>query len=123
MPSFNQKIALRIWIVSILLAIILGTVSWFLAINAAEELSKGFTIEAASNLIKKGDSFIGDQLMFPEEADRVVKNLVRYGIFDVVEIYSSDGNKLAEYGDAPSEVGHSMMGTHHARLLGLKGPI
>ncbi len=123
MLSFNQKIALRIAISSILIAIVLGIASWFLAFSAAEELNKAITIETAQHLTERDVAFSSNQYIFPEEADRAVKILVRYGIFDVVEIYSSDGNKLAEYGDAPSEVGHSMMGTHHARLLGLKGPI
>ena len=120
MPSFKQKVALRISIVSILLAIILGAASWFLALNAAEELNKGFTIETASHLMEKEGGFSSDQLMLPEEANRVAKNLVRFGIFNVVEIYNSAWDKLAQYGEVRNTVEHSMMGDHHSMPPGLK---
>ena len=120
MPSFNQKIALRIGLVSIVLAITMGYFTWLQAFNAAEELNKGFTKHTSAHLMEKDGPFSGEIYLHQEDAALAVKNLVRYGIFNVVEIYDADWHKLAEYGDTPSEIGHSMMGAHHPRPLGLK---
>ena len=119
MPSFNKKIALRIGLVSILLAITMGYLAWLQAFNAAGDLNKGLTIETADRLMKKDGPFSSEFYLFHEEAGIAANYLVRYGIFDVVEIYDVDWNKLAEYGDTPSETEHSMMGLHHIKQPGL----
>ncbi|OWS69243.1 hypothetical protein CBI30_10470 [Polynucleobacter aenigmaticus] len=123
MLSFNKKIAFRIGLVSIVLAIAMGYLAWLQAFNAAEELNKGLTVQTSHQLMEKSGGFSGELNAFREEAAVTVKSLVRYGIFDVAEIYDANWQKLAQYGDAPSEIGHSMMGLHHPRPPGLKDTI
>ena len=53
MPSFNKKIALRIGLVSIILAITMGYLAWLQAFNAAEELNKGLTKHTPAHLMEK----------------------------------------------------------------------
>lgn len=120
MPSFNKKIALRIGLVSIILAITMGYLAWLQAFNAAEKLNRGLTQHTSAHLMEKDGPFSSEIYLHQEDAALAVKNLVRYGIFNVVEIYDAEWHKLAEYGDTPSEIGHSMMGAHHPRPIGLK---
>ena len=123
MSLINRKIATRIGLISIVLAISMGYLAWLQAFNAAEELNSGLTVQTSCHLMEKNGPFSGELSLFREEAALAVKSLVRYGIFDVVEIYDANWQKLAEDGSATSEIVHSMMGTHHSMPLGLKDTI
>jgi HD-GYP domain-containing protein (c-di-GMP phosphodiesterase class II) len=123
MPSFNKKIALRIGLVSIALAITMGYLAWLQAFKAAEELNRGLTLETSHRLMEKNLADGSEGILSREDPEEVAIELVRYGIFDVVELYDANWQKLAQYGEAPSEIGHSMMGPHHPRPPGLKDTI
>lgn len=123
MLSFNKKILLRIVLASTALAMIMGYLAWLQAFHIAENFNKGLTVETANRLMEKSGADGGESILSREGPEELVIELARYGIFDVVEIYDANWQKLAEHGDAPSEIGHLMMGPHHARPPNLKDPI
>lgn len=93
MPSFNKKIALRIGLVSIALAITMGYLAWLQAFKAAAELNRGLTLETSHHLMEKNGGFSSEGILSREGPAEVVVDLVRYGIFDVVEIYDANWQK------------------------------
>ena len=102
MNSFNRRAATRIAAVSLLLAIVVAPVAWFLSTEGAEDEVVALAMEESHNLIEHSGAL---QLTGPDaplHAGAAVKTLVG-GIFDIAEIYDAHGEKLAEAMTAEGE--------------------
>ncbi|WP_216196272.1 HD-GYP domain-containing protein [Polynucleobacter sp. UB-Tiil-W10] len=112
MTPINKQLILRIGTVSLVLSLVLGFFSYYLAIYGAERFTVGLAIQTARQLIEKDGPFEGDTVFTKKEAEIAVKNLVIYGFFDVVEIYDKNWMRLGEYGSDASEAVHQELGMH-----------
>ena len=114
MKPISKQLVLRISIVSVTLSLVLGFCSYYLAIYGAERFTVGLAIQTARQLIEKDGPFQGSGVLVKSEAEKAAKNLVIYGIFDVVEIYDKNWIRLGEYGSEASERVHQELGMHGA---------
>lgn len=92
MNLFQKRTALRIAAVSLLLASVASPVAWFVAREAAEESIVSLAIEESRKLHRTID-LSGSQAS--EHAEMVAKT-ISGRLFDIAEIYNSQGVKLAE---------------------------
>lgn len=97
MSTFNQKIGARIAMVSLFFAFACGLIAWHLALYNAERLTASLTVEATKQLVGGGGPLYKVSQITPEAANKAAKNLVTYGIFDSVEIFDPNWNRLASY--------------------------
>ncbi len=95
MNPFRKLAAIRIAAVSILLASIASPISWFIAREKSEETIIALATEESRGLI---DHFNAADLTGAEAAQRatLAAKSISGGLFDIAEIYDSDGRKLAE---------------------------
>ena len=118
--SFNQKLALRISIISIVTAVILGGISWYLAFNRSEDLTKGLTLEAAQHLTDRNSPFTHSITIMDEEASQASTNLVKFGIFDLVQIYDANFKILGSYTDELNDSVNLYSKAKQAQEIGLR---
>jgi HD-GYP domain-containing protein (c-di-GMP phosphodiesterase class II) len=97
MNSFNQRTAVRIAIVSLLLAAVASPVAWFVAHRNAEQATVSLAIEESRRLLHL-HHFDSIALSGPEAGKpaRKAAEALAGGLFDIAEIYNQDGVKLAE---------------------------
>ena len=95
MNPFRQRTAIRIAAVSVLLASIASPASWYVAREAEEEGIVSLAIEESGRMLRHYDAI---DLTGPDAAAHAViaAKTISGGLFDIAEIYSSDGRKLAE---------------------------
>jgi HD-GYP domain-containing protein (c-di-GMP phosphodiesterase class II) len=94
MNSFKKRAAIRIAMVSVILAALAGPVSWHVSINNAEESVVSLAIEESNRLLRhhKALGLSGpDAALRAAEAARAISG----GLFDIAEIYDSKGTKQA----------------------------
>ena len=93
--SFRKKAAARIAMVSIALASLASPVSWYVSLENAEKSTVSLAIEESHRLLRHHDA-LGlagpDAAQHAAEAARTISG----GLFDIAEIYDSNGIKLAE---------------------------
>ncbi|CAG0938865.1 Cyclic di-GMP phosphodiesterase response regulator RpfG [Gallionellaceae bacterium] len=93
--SFRKKVAIRIAMVSVVLASLASPVSWYVSLENAEKSAVSLAIEESRRLLRHHDAL---DLTGPkaakhaEEAARAISG----GLFDIAEIYDREGIKLAE---------------------------
>jgi HD-GYP domain-containing protein (c-di-GMP phosphodiesterase class II) len=95
MNPFQKRTALRIAAVSVLLASLASPLSWFVAQERAEENVVALAIEESGRLLHHHNAL---DLSGPDadvQAIAAAKVIVG-GLFDIAEIYDSQGRKLAE---------------------------
>ena len=95
MNAFNKLTAIRIAVVSILLAAIASPVAWFVVRENAEESTVLLAMEESQRLLHHFGAF---SLNGPDAAAHATTaaNTIAGGLFDIAEIYDRDGNRLAE---------------------------
>ncbi|MBL0142559.1 MAG: hypothetical protein IPP91_10795 [Betaproteobacteria bacterium] len=95
MNPFRKRAAIRIAAVSILLASIASPVSWLIAREGAEEAIIALATEESRSLI---DHFNATDLTGEEATQRatLAAQSISGGLFDIAELYDSQGRKLAE---------------------------
>ena len=95
MNSFQQRTAIRIAAVSVILASVASPASWYIARERAEQAVVALAIEESRGLLDHHDAInlAGPDAL--EHATRAAKSISR-GLFDIAEIYDSQGRKLAE---------------------------
>jgi HD-GYP domain-containing protein (c-di-GMP phosphodiesterase class II) len=92
---FRKRAALRIAAVSVLLASLASPLSWFVAREGAEETVVALAIEESGRLLHHHhalDLSGPDALAHAAAAAKTISG----GLFDITEIYDSQGRKLAE---------------------------
>ena len=95
MNPFNRRTAIRIAAVSTLLAAIASPLAWFSSQESEEESIVALAMEESRHLLdfNKAVSLEGDDAR--QHAELAAKDIAN-GLFDIAEIYSRDGLKLAE---------------------------
>jgi len=95
MNTSKKRTAFRIAVVSILLAALASPVAWFVASERAEEGIVSLAIEESGRLLHHYDAIdlSGPQAL--AHADVAAKT-ISGGLFDISEIYNSQGQRLAE---------------------------
>jgi HD-GYP domain-containing protein (c-di-GMP phosphodiesterase class II) len=106
MNPFNQRTAIRIALVSLLLAAVASPVAWFVAHRNAEQATVSLAMEESRRLLHL-HHFDSIALSGPEAAKPASKaaEALAGGLFDIAEIYNQDGEKLAE---AMTDVGRAL---------------
>lgn len=96
MNSFNKRTAIRIAIVSILLAAIASPLAWFVAHRDAEKGTVALAMEESRRLLHL-QHFDAAALDGPEAGAHASKaaTALAGGLFDIAEIYNRRGEKLA----------------------------
>ncbi|HJV51092.1 MAG TPA: HD-GYP domain-containing protein [Noviherbaspirillum sp.] len=94
MNAFNKRTAVRIAIVSVLLAAVASPVAWFVAHQNAEQGTVSLAMEDSRRLLRHFDAIA---LSGPNAAQRARKaaDALAGGLFDIAEIYNRNGQKLA----------------------------
>ena len=95
MNAFNRRTAWRIATVSVLLAALASPVAWFVAREHAEEGTVSLAIEESRRLLRHFDALDLTGEAAAIHAEAAAKTLAG-GLFDIAEIYDSQGRKLAE---------------------------
>jgi HD-GYP domain-containing protein (c-di-GMP phosphodiesterase class II) len=113
MNLFQKRTAIRIAAVSVLLASIASPASWYVAREAEEEGVVALAIEESGRMLRHYDAI---DLTGPDAAAHAVSaaETISGGLFDIAEIYSSDGRKLAESLTKDGEAVESELPKHGA---------
>lgn len=113
MNPFQKRTAIRIAAVSVLLASIASPVSWFIARERAEESIVSLAIEESGRLLHHYNAI---DLSGPDAAEHatIAAKTISGGMFDIAEIYGSNGRKLAESLTGEGEAIESSLPKHGA---------
>ncbi len=95
MNPFQKRTAVRIAAVSLLLASLASPISWFVAQERAEENVVALAIEESGRLLHHHNALDLSGPQAAQFAAAAAKTIVG-GLFDIAEIYDSQGGKLAE---------------------------
>jgi HD-GYP domain-containing protein (c-di-GMP phosphodiesterase class II) len=95
MTSFKRRTALRIAIVSLLLAALASPLAWFIARESAEESVVSLANEESGRLLHRFDA-INLSGSDAEQHAKEAAYAIAGGLFDIAEIYDAKGRKLAE---------------------------
>ena len=111
MNHFQQRAAIRIAAVSVVLASIASPASWFVAREKAEESIVSLAIEESGRLLHHYDAI---ELAGPEAKQHatIAAKTIAGGLFDIAEIYGADGHKLAESLTAEGDAVESALPKH-----------
>lgn len=113
MNLFQKRAAIRIAAVSILLASIASPVAWLIARERAEESIVSLAVEESGRLLHHYDAI---DLSGPDAAGHatIAARTIAGGLFDIAEIYGSNGRKLAESLTGEGEAIESSLPKHGA---------
>ncbi|MCP5265330.1 MAG: HD domain-containing protein [Burkholderiaceae bacterium] len=92
---FKRKAARRIAGVSLLLALVIAPIAWFIATESAEGEVVSLAIEESKRFLKHFDAVELSGPQAQQKSAQAAKFLAG-GLFDIVEIYGPKGQKLAE---------------------------
>jgi HD-GYP domain-containing protein (c-di-GMP phosphodiesterase class II) len=95
MNPFQKRTAFRIAVVSLLLASIASPIAWFVTRESAEESVVALAIEESGRLLHHYDAIHLSGPLAEAHAQLAAKT-ISGGLFDIAEIYDSQGKKLAE---------------------------
>jgi HD-GYP domain-containing protein (c-di-GMP phosphodiesterase class II) len=93
--TFRKHAAIRIALVSILLAAIASPVSWFIELEATEQGTVSIAMEESRRILRNSDAVILSGANAAKNAT-VAAQIIAGGLFDIAEIYNRNGTKLAE---------------------------
>jgi len=103
---FRRKAAQRIALASVILALLIAPLAWYVAKESAEEEVVALASEESNRFLRQFDAL---ELSGPQAQARSVAaaNSIVGGLFDIVEIYGPSGDKLAE---TTTRLGHRLEG-------------
>jgi HD-GYP domain-containing protein (c-di-GMP phosphodiesterase class II) len=113
MDPFQKRTALRIALVSAVLASLASPIAWLVAREAAEESVVAIATEESGRLLHHFDSI---ELGGPDAAKHAEQaaHAIAGGLFDIAEIYDAQGRKLAESMTAEGEAVEAQLPQHGA---------
>ncbi len=93
--AFNRRTAVRIAVVSFLLAAIASPIAWFVTQENTEEATVSLAMEESKRMLQHFDALalVGE---FAAEHAQLAARTLAGGLFDIAEIYDHQGIKLAE---------------------------
>jgi HD-GYP domain-containing protein (c-di-GMP phosphodiesterase class II) len=111
MNAFQKRTAIRIAAVSVLLAALASPAAWFVAREGAEESIVSLATEESRRLL---DHYNAIDLNAPDAAEHaaLAAKTISGGLFDIAEIYGSNGSKLAESMTAQGASVESLLPKH-----------
>lgn len=95
MNAFQKRTAIRIGVISVLLASVASPISWIVARERAEESVTSLAMEESHRLLYHHDAIDLTGAEAIEHATSAART-ISGGLFDIAEIYGQDGRKLAE---------------------------
>ena len=95
MNTFRKRTAIRIGAVSFVLASLASPIAWYVALEGAEESIVSLATEESGRLLHHFDATDMNGSNAVERAAIAAKT-ISGGMFDIVEIYNTQGSKLAE---------------------------
>ncbi len=113
MDPFQKRTALRIGVVSFLLASLASPIAWIVTREAAEESVVALASEESGRLLHRFDSIDLSGPNAPQHAKEAAFAIAG-GLFDIAEIYDANGNKLAESLTAEGDAVESLLPQHGA---------
>ena len=113
MDAFQKRTAIRIAMVSVLLASLASPVAWMVARESAEESVVALANEESGRLLHRFDAI---ELSGPEAEThaKAAAYAIAGGLFDIAEIYDMQGRKLAESLTADGEAVEAKLPPHEA---------
>jgi HD-GYP domain-containing protein (c-di-GMP phosphodiesterase class II) len=113
MDPFQKRTALRIAVVSVLLASLVSPIAWVVTREAAEESVVALASEESGRLLHRFSSI---DLSGPaaQQHAKDAAQAIAGGLFDIAEIYDVNGNKLAESLTTEGETVESLLPHHGA---------
>ena len=113
MNSFKKRTALRIALVSLVLAALASPLAWWIARESAEESVVSLANEESGRLLHRFDAI---NLSGPdaEQHAKEAAYAIAGGLFDIAEIYDAQGKKLAESLTHEGEVAEVLLTPHGA---------
>jgi HD-GYP domain-containing protein (c-di-GMP phosphodiesterase class II) len=113
MDPFQKRTALRIALVSLLLASLASPIAWLVTRESAEESVVALANEESGRLLHRFDAIDLSGPEAPVHA-RAAAYAIAGGLFDIAEIYDSQGLKLAESLTAEGEAVEAKLPAHGA---------
>ena len=95
MARSQKRTALRIAVVSLVLASLVSPIAWIITREAAEESVVALGSEESGRLLHRFDSIDLSGANAQQHAKDAAQAIAG-GLFDIAEIYDASGNKLAE---------------------------
>lgn len=95
MNTFNLKAAQRIGAVSVLLALLVSPVAWFVARETAETEAMSLAMEESRRILSHLSAISLETPLIKAQAEKAASQITG-GLFDIAEIYDGSGQKLAE---------------------------
>lgn len=111
MNTFKRRTALRIAIVSFLLAAVASPLAWYATRERAEESVVDLAMEESGRLLHHHNALDLSGPMADQHAAAAAKTIVG-GLFDIAEIYDGTGRKLAEEMTREGEAVEPMLTKH-----------
>lgn len=113
MDPFKKRTALRIAMVSLVLASLASPVAWLVALESAEESVVALANEESGRLLHRFDAIdLGG--VNAEKNAKMAAHAIAGGMFDIAEIYDAQGRKLAESLTAEGEAVETKLPSHGA---------
>jgi HD-GYP domain-containing protein (c-di-GMP phosphodiesterase class II) len=113
MDPFQKRTALRIALVSFVLASLASPIAWMVTREAAEESVVALASEESGRLLHRFNSIDLSGPDAPQHAKEAA-SAIAGGLFDIAEIYDAKGNKLAESLTAEGDAVESLLPQHGA---------
>ena len=113
MDPFQKRTALRIALVSVVLASLASPIAWIVTREAAEESVVALASEESGRLLHRFDSIDLSGPLAQQHAKEAA-HAIAGGLFDIAEIYDAQGNKLAESLTAEGDAVESSLPQHGA---------
>jgi HD-GYP domain-containing protein (c-di-GMP phosphodiesterase class II) len=111
MNTFKKRAASRIALVTLILAAIASPASWFVAREYAEESIVSLATEESQRMLNQHDAI---DLTGPDAKTHaaIAAKSISGGLFDIAEIYSNQGEKLAESLTSAGEAVEELLPKH-----------
>lgn len=112
MKNSNQKAAIRIGLVTLLLVMITSPLGWLIAREKAEENTVSLAMEESQRLIEHFNSVPDGMNESSQALAQHASDAIVGGLFDIAEIYSATGLKLAESFTPDGQAIESVLPSH-----------
>lgn len=111
-PTFQQKTARRIALVSLVLAAIVSPLAWYIERENAEEGAVALAMEESQRLLEEHASAFRSDAGGTQASAQRAAQAITGGLFDIAELYDQEGHKLSEAMTARGEWVENQVPSH-----------